>query len=453
LYEIQEERGELLDAEASLLEWQTLRKSVGDKWFTPGIPGIQERLGKLDEAETQWREYIRRSRAETNYSNWLYDFANLLRRRGKYDEATAVLDRLDGSLRNDDAPISDIKADRQFALGKAFEELAWDRYKAGEHAKAVQAATRAKQLLRESIQLGMNEANWFRAEKLSEAKGLLAGALVTEAAADLGRALSERLALLKEAEPLSESLLNGSEFLPDADTNRIHQAMLRRNRLYSVWYELALSPETAAASAYWEARAAEWVDPTTPYNRMQSLREQRKFGDAEILCRQILEQVRNERSNATPRLARSLFDLAIVLSEQKRPKESVPFLIQALDVLGKCQPAVPMFRERVLNQVNHLSTLMAKSGQRNQGEYEALQELAKLATVEAQRAACSENLRLITGGKLQWALENRKDDNAIPTPKELWDYVPRGEPKCPAGGTYVIGPLKASAKCSVHGSR
>ena len=149
-------------------------------------------------------------------------------------------------------------------------------------------------------------------------------------------------------------------------------------------------------------------------------------------------------------------DLAIVLSEQKRPKESVPLLIEALDVLGKCQPAVPMFRERVLKQVNHLSTLMGNSGQRNPGEYEALQELANLATVEAQRAACSENLRLITGGKLQWALENSKDDNAIPTPKELWGlngYMRRGEPKCPAGGTYTIGPLKASAKCSMHGSR
>src|ERR1041384_1751927 len=112
-----------------------------------------------------------------------------------------------------------------------------------------------------------------------------------------------------------------------------------------------------------------------------------------------------------------------------------------------------MFSESVLKQVKHLSTVMGHSGQRNSGEYEALQELANLATVEVQRAACSENLRLMTGAKLQWALEKRKDDNAIPTPKELWDYMPRGEPKCPADGTYVIGPIKAPAKCSVHGSR
>ena len=200
-----------------------------------------------------------------------------------------------------------------------------------------------------------------------------------------------------------------------------------------------------------------WIDPTTPYNRAQELRQQRKFVEAEIVCRQILDRVRNEHTtNATPLLARSLCDLARVLGEQKKHEESVQLLRESLDVLERCQPSIPVFRERVLVELNGLMTLMGNNPQKVAGDFQALQGLAKLASAEAQRQACFENLSQINDAKAQWALENRREDNAIPTPKELWGlsgYVRGGEPKCPTGGMYIIGPVKASARCSVHGSK
>src|SRR6185295_4465391 len=199
LSEIQEEQGKLVEAETSLLEWQRLRKSAGESWFFPGIPRIQERLGKLDAAETQWREYVRHARAQTKpfASWWGLDYVIFLRQRGRYDEVLDLLREVKQSWRDEHAPNSMERAFRQFRLGKSFAELAWDQYGAGENTKAVQAASEAEQLLRESIQLGVNEA-YFRMETLPDARGLLGGALVIKAAADLSKAMNERLSLLKE---------------------------------------------------------------------------------------------------------------------------------------------------------------------------------------------------------------------------------------------------------------
>jgi hypothetical protein len=233
--------------------------------------------------------------------------------------------------------------------------------------------------------------------------------------------------------------------------------MLRHNRLYAVWNELAPSAERDVLSAQWKDRAVMWIDPTTPYNRAQEFRQQRKFAEAEIVCRQILDQVRAEHTtNATPLLARSLCDLARVLGEQKKHEESVQLLRESLDVLERCQPSIPVFHEHVLVELNDLMTLMGNNTQKAASDFQALQELASLAAAEAQRQACFQNLRQLSGAKEQWALENSREDNAIPTPKELWGlsgYLRGGEPKCPASGTYIIGTVKASAQCSVHGSK
>ena len=65
-------------------------------------------------------------------------------------------------------------------------------------------------------------------------------------------------------------------------------------------------------------------------------------------------------------------------------------------------------------------------------------------------AACINNLRQLDSAKQQWALENGKNTNDVPS----WDginlYIGRGV-KCPKGGTYILGRVSQLPKCSIGG--
>ena len=70
----------------------------------------------------------------------------------------------------------------------------------------------------------------------------------------------------------------------------------------------------------------------------------------------------------------------------------------------------------------------------------------------AQMNMCINNLRQIEAAKNQWALENhnqRPDD--VPTAQDLSPYIKGGFASlhCPAGGTYVIGPVSQVPSCSI----
>jgi hypothetical protein len=66
--------------------------------------------------------------------------------------------------------------------------------------------------------------------------------------------------------------------------------------------------------------------------------------------------------------------------------------------------------------------------------------------------ACLNNLRQIEGAKAQWALENHKT-NGVVAEADIQPYIGRGLsgilPKCPAGGSYVIGSLGEDPKCTI----
>lgn len=69
----------------------------------------------------------------------------------------------------------------------------------------------------------------------------------------------------------------------------------------------------------------------------------------------------------------------------------------------------------------------------------------------AMRNACINNLREIDAVKEQWALENKKDADAVPTAAEL-DAVSKNqkmsEMKCLKGGTYSINSVGQLPTCS-----
>jgi hypothetical protein len=69
----------------------------------------------------------------------------------------------------------------------------------------------------------------------------------------------------------------------------------------------------------------------------------------------------------------------------------------------------------------------------------------------AQTNACINNLRQIDAAKNEWALENNKTTNDIPTAQDLNQYIKGGFASlhCPAGGTYTIGRVGETPTCSL----
>ena len=66
--------------------------------------------------------------------------------------------------------------------------------------------------------------------------------------------------------------------------------------------------------------------------------------------------------------------------------------------------------------------------------------------------ACINRIRMIDGAKDQWALDQNKATNDLPTWDDIRDYLSqeRVVPTCPAGGAYTIGRVGEGAKCSYH---
>ena|SRR5437016_4449865 len=69
-----------------------------------------------------------------------------------------------------------------------------------------------------------------------------------------------------------------------------------------------------------------------------------------------------------------------------------------------------------------------------------------------QTGICINNLRQIDGAKQQWALENKKAAEDVPTATDLASYFKGNAlPVCPAGGAYTINAVVVDATCSIPG--
>ena len=70
----------------------------------------------------------------------------------------------------------------------------------------------------------------------------------------------------------------------------------------------------------------------------------------------------------------------------------------------------------------------------------------------ARRQACSNQLKWIELAKQSWALDKQKPEDATPAVEDLAGCFPTGKfPKCPDGGSYVVGKVRESPHCSVAG--
>ncbi|HTR43105.1 MAG TPA: DUF4190 domain-containing protein [Pseudomonadales bacterium] len=68
----------------------------------------------------------------------------------------------------------------------------------------------------------------------------------------------------------------------------------------------------------------------------------------------------------------------------------------------------------------------------------------------AQMNMCINNLRQIDAAKQEWAMENSKPADTVPTENDLTPYLQNHVmPHCPAGGVYTIGAVNEPPTCSV----
>ena len=80
----------------------------------------------------------------------------------------------------------------------------------------------------------------------------------------------------------------------------------------------------------------------------------------------------------------------------------------------------------------------------------AIPNLVKARKASA-KTACVANLKSIEGAKAYWALENKKNDQDVPSDADLFgtDKAIARKPECPAGGTYSLGSVADKPTCSV----
>jgi hypothetical protein len=91
----------------------------------------------------------------------------------------------------------------------------------------------------------------------------------------------------------------------------------------------------------------------------------------------------------------------------------------------------------------------------NQQARAAQQQASAEAQAIAERNTCINHLRQIDAAKQQWALENSKTADDVPTAQDIAPYIKLDAngniPGCPSGGTYTIGAVGVPPTCSIPG--
>ena len=111
------------------------------------------------------------------------------------------------------------------------------------------------------------------------------------------------------------------------------------------------------------------------------------------------------------------------------------------------QPPTAPARADAAAQQQQLQQLLAENER-----LRAENQLAQATRVENQVNVCINNLRQIDSAKQQWALENKKGVDAIPTAQEILPYLKdQIFPVCPSGRAYAINAVGLVPTCSIPG--
>ena len=185
-----------------------------------------------------------------------------------------------------------------------------------------------------------------------------------------------------------------------------------------------------------------------------------------------LEEVKAERTNLqteTARLRKDTEDLLRLRNEIRQLRDAQKQLTQqaqtAQTEIQRAQAQTQAAQAQAA-QVQAQALAHVQAAQAAQAQALALgTNTAQVLTPEQQAFAaryglnpqavsqlngCINNMRQLDGAKQQWALENRKTENAVPTAQDLGAYL-KVFPKCPAGGSYLINAVNALPTCSIPG--
>ncbi len=192
---------------------------------------------------------------------------------------------------------------------------------------------------------------------------------------------------------------------------------------------------------------------------------QNKKKDAELAAlqdtSQQVEQLRGELAQVKKTNEIQIAEVARVRSDNEdllRLRNEVRQLREEKQQLTKQAQAAQTDAQRAQAAAQLAQAARASAQQQAQQLQQLQTENQQLRTVVQQSqqttavTACINNLRQIDGAKQQWALENRKPANAVPTAQDVAPYLRGGIlPACPAGGQYTLNAVGATPTCSIPG--
>lgn len=179
-----------------------------------------------------------------------------------------------------------------------------------------------------------------------------------------------------------------------------------------------------------ESLRAENVALKTNLVAGEELERLRKDNRDLLRLRNEVHQLRNEKQQLTQQAAAAQADVQRAQAQAQAAQLQVHALATNLPPVAQ-QP----------------SPEMAEAFRRRYGL-----EARQITPEQQQLITCINNRRQLDGAKQQWALENRKTGEAVPTEQEIAVYLKSNSiPKCPAGGTYTLNSVAAEPTCPIQG--
>ena len=151
------------------------------------------------------------------------------------------------------------------------------------------------------------------------------------------------------------------------------------------------------------------------------------------------------------RLRKDNLDLLRLRNEIRQARDDKKQLAQqAQSALSEVQRAQAQAQAAQV-QVQSLSTNL-QAAQALSAAQQAFATRYGLEVTPKQQAAnaCINALRQLDAAKQQWALENKKTEDATPTTQDITPYLKANViPACPSGGKYTFGTVNVVPTCSI----
>ncbi len=143
------------------------------------------------------------------------------------------------------------------------------------------------------------------------------------------------------------------------------------------------------------------------------------------------------------------------VAQLRKDKED---LLRLRNEVGKLRNESQLLAKQAQSAQNALAGAQAET-QRAQQQAQVLAQTQAQVLASAQNRqqadvlnSCVNNLRQLDAAKQQWALENNKTAEAVPTAQDIAPYLKdQAIPVCPASGKYTLNSVATVPTCSIAG--